>query len=85
MEMTLSLNDFHALEDVADGEWDGGKCYPKLEALGLCIHEEGCPFLTIAGENVLEAVMGCGLDIDASATIVIWHDEAFEDIDVTVE
>ena len=85
MEMTLSLDDFHALEDVAEGEWDGEECYPRLEALGLCIHEEGRPFLTIAGENVLEAVMGCGLDIDASASIVVWHDEAFEDIDISVE
>ena len=57
----------------------------KTSFSGEMVRENKKVILTIPGAAIKEAVMGCGLDIDASATIVIWHDEAFEDIDVSVE
>lgn len=85
MELALSIDNFYALEDLAAGEWDGEEMYPELERLGLCVIEEDRPFLTIAGENVLEAVMGCGLEIESAAYIIVEHDEAFEEIDISIE
>lgn len=86
MELALSLDNFYALEDLASGDWDWTEeKYPELERLGLCVIEEDRPFLTIAGENVLEAIMGCGLEIESAAYIIVEHDEAFEEIDISIE
>ena len=85
MELALSIDNYYALEDLASGDWDGEEMYPELERLGLCVVEEDRPFLTIAGENVLEAVMGCGLEIESAAYIIVEHDEAFEEIDISIE